>query len=303
MGFNGAMADLPDAGLFGPSSVSWQLHAEPAMWLAGIRSLYLQALHPRAVAGIVQNSDFRNDPLGRLVRTANFVGESTYCPRTEVDRSAARVRAVHRSLRGTFEGATFRLDEPDLLLWVHCAEVSSFLTVVRRAGFPLTAFHADRYLDEQRASAALVGLDPTEVPGSVAQMRRYLRDMRPTLRRTADTDLIYDFLHRPPVGGKLALGLPVYEAVVGHLAYSLLPRWAVGLYGRRAYPAAVSTVVMRALSETLRALQKTARTLVREPRLGPLVPHPVLAVNRLGTWAAPSARRLPRDVRQVGAVA
>jgi uncharacterized protein (DUF2236 family) len=282
-----------DAGLFGPSSVSWQLHAEPAMWLAGIRSLYLQALHPRAVAGIVQNSDFRADPLGRLVRTANFVGASTYCPREEVELLAARVRSVHRSLRGTYEGRTFRVDEPELLLWVHCAEVSSFLTVVRRAGFPLTAAHADRYLDEQRASAALVGLDPDEVPGSVAAMRRYLQGMRPVLRRTEDTGEIYDFLHRPPVSGKLALGLPLYETVVGHLAYSLLPGWAISLYGRRAYPAPVSTAALRTLAETLRAVQRTVRTVVREPRLGPLVPHPVLAVRRLGTWAMPSAKRLP----------
>ncbi|MBB4904732.1 oxygenase MpaB family protein [Actinophytocola algeriensis] len=282
-----------DAGMFGPDSVSWQLHAEPAMWLAGIRSLYLQALHPRAVAGIVQNSDFRGDPLGRLVRTANFVGAATYCPRAEVERQAAKVRAVHRSLRGTHEGRVFRIDEPELLLWVHCAEVSSFLTVVRRAGFPLTATHADRYLDEQRRSAALVGLDPDEVPGSVAAMRAYLLGMRPVLRRTDDTDAIYDFLHRPPVGGRLALGLPVYEPLVGHLAYSLLPRWAQTMYGHRGYPYAMSTAMMKTLSETLRALQKTMRTVVREPRLGPLVPHPVLAARRLGDWAFPSARKLP----------
>jgi uncharacterized protein (DUF2236 family) len=282
-----------DVGLFGPTSVSWQLHAEPAMWLAGIRSLYLQALHPRAVAGIIQNSDFRTDPLGRLVRTANFVGAATYCPRAEVVRAAAKVREVHRSLRGVHDGESFRIDEPDLLLWVHCAEVSSFLTVVRRAGFPLTAAHADQYLDEQRASAALVGLDPDEVPGSVAAMTRYLREVRPLLRRTADTDSIYDFLHRPPVGGKLALGVRLYEPIVGHLAYSLLPGWAVALYGRRAYPAPVSTAGMRTLSETLRAVQKTVRTFVKEPRLGPLVPHPVMAVRRLGAWATPSAKRLP----------
>jgi uncharacterized protein (DUF2236 family) len=288
------MANKPnDVGLFGPSSVSWHLHAEPAMWLAGIRSLYLQALHPRAVAGIVQNSDFRRDPLGRLIRTANFVGASTYSPQAEVARLAERVRSVHRSLRGTYEGSTFRIDEPELLLWVHCAEVSSFLTVVRRAGFPLTATHADQYLDEQRRSAALVGLDPAEVPGSVAAMRAYFQDVRATLCRTEDTDLIYDFLHRPPVAGRLALGLPVYETVVGHLAYSLLPSWAVSMYGRRAYPAALSTVAMRTLAETMRALQRTVRTVVREPRLGPLVPHPVLAVRRLGKWAAPSASRLP----------
>jgi uncharacterized protein (DUF2236 family) len=241
----------------------------------------------------VQNSDFRGDPLGRLVRTANFVGATTYCPRDEVERQAATVRAVHRSLRGTYEGRTFRIDEPELLLWVHCAEVSSFLTVVRRAGFPLTATHADRYLDEQRRSAALVGLDPGEVPGSVTQMRAYLLAMRPVLRRTEDADAIYDFLHRPPVGGRLALGLPVYEPLVGHLAYSLLPRWAQSLYGHRGYPYAMSTAMMRTLSETLRALQKTVRSVVREPRLGPLVPHPVLAARRLGDWAFPSARKLP----------
>lgn len=282
-----------EVGLFGPDSVSWQLHAEPAMWLAGIRSLYLQALHPRAVAGIVQNSDFRGDPLGRLVRTANFVGATTYCPRDEVERAAAKVREVHRSLRGTYEGRTFRIDEPELLLWVHCAEVSSFLSVVRRAGFPVTAAHADRYLDEQRTAAALVGLDPDEVPGSVTAMRAYLRDMRPLLRRTDDTDAIYDFLHRPPIGGRLALGLPVYESLVGHLAYSLLPAWAVTMYGHRAYPRTVSTTMTKTLSETLRALQKTVRTVMREPRLGPLVPHPVLAAKRLGNWAFPSARKLP----------
>lgn len=297
--FNGLMASqlrvADDVGLFGPSSVTWQLHAEPAMWLAGIRSLYLQALYPRAVAGIMQNSDFRADPLGRLVRTANFVGASTYCPRDEVERQAARVRAVHRALRATdpATGESFRVDDPDLLLWVHCAEVSSFLSVVRRAGFPLTAAHADRYLDEQRRSAALVGLDPDEVPGSVATMTEYLRAVRPVLRRTEDADAVYDFLHRPPVGGRLALGVRLYEPVVGHLAYSLLPGWAARLYGRRTYPAPVSTAAMRGLAGTLRALQRTVRTLVREPRLGPLVPHPVMAVRRLGAWATPSAARLP----------
>jgi len=284
-----------DVGLFGPDSVSWQLHAEPAMWLAGIRSLYLQALHPRTVAGVVQNSDFRRDPLGRLVRTANFVGATTYCPADEVHEHAARVRRVHRELRAVDPdtGERYRVDDPELLLWVHCAEVSSFLAVVRRAGFPLTAAHADRYLDEQRRSAALVGLDPDEVPGDVAAMRAYLAACRPSLRRTAGSDEIYDFLHRPPVTGRLALGVRVYEPLVGHLAYSLLPSWATRRYGHRPYPDVVATPMLRVLSGAVRVAQLTARTLVDEPRLGPLVPHPVLAVNRLGTWARPSARRLP----------
>lgn len=73
-------AAMPDAdpGLFGPGSVTWQLHGDPVMWVAGVRALYLQALHPRAVRGVVQNSDFRRDAWGRLLRTASFVGEITY---------------------------------------------------------------------------------------------------------------------------------------------------------------------------------------------------------------------------------
>jgi len=57
-----------DVGLFGPDSVTWKLHAEPILVLGGIRALYLQALHPRAVAAIAQNSGYRTDPIGRLLR-------------------------------------------------------------------------------------------------------------------------------------------------------------------------------------------------------------------------------------------
>ncbi|HET9142432.1 oxygenase MpaB family protein [Actinophytocola sp.] len=278
----------PDHGLFGPDSVTWQVHGDPAMWVAGIRSLYLQALHPLAVAAVVQNSDFQSDPLGRLIRTADFVGVSTYGTREEVERASARVRRVHRSLRARDPdtGQPFPIDRPDLLLWVHCAEVASFLSVVARSGFPLRRAHADRYLDEQRATAALVGLDPAGVPGSVAEMSDYFRDIRPSLRRTGDSDTIYDFLHRPPVPGLLGLGVRVYEPVIGHLAYSLLPRWALRLYGRRAYPSGAATVA-------LRAARRAALSIPGGVRIGRREPHPVTAARRLGAWSMPSPKRLP----------
>ena len=53
-----------DVGLFGPGSVTWKLHQEPILLLGGLRSLYLQALHPRAVAGVAQNSGYRPDAWG-----------------------------------------------------------------------------------------------------------------------------------------------------------------------------------------------------------------------------------------------
>ncbi|HEY3611394.1 MAG TPA: oxygenase MpaB family protein [Pseudonocardiaceae bacterium] len=282
------MTSLPDPGLVGPDSVTWQLHADPAMWLAGISSLYLQALHPLAVAGVVQNSNFRSDPFGRLVRTANFVGLSTYGPRTDVFEAAAKVRHIHRTLRGTDPrtGVRFRIDEPRLLLWVHCAETWSFLTVLRRAGFPLTDAQADRYLGEQRETATLVGLRADEVPGSRAEMTRYFADIRPELARTDESDVIYRFLHRPPVPVALRPGRPAYTALIGHLAYSLLPGWAQRLHGRTAYPAPAATVLLRTFR--LAALGVPTRL-----RWGKPEPYALEAIERLGPAATPSVRRLP----------
>jgi uncharacterized protein (DUF2236 family) len=279
----------PDPGLLGPDSVTWNMHADPSMWVAGVTSLYLQALHPRAAAGVVQNSNFQQDPLGRLARTANFVGLSTYGPKDQVTEAAAKVRAIHRSLRGKDQltGETFRIDDPDLLRWVHCAEVSSFLAVVRMGGYPLTDRLADRYLDEQRQTATLVGLHAEDIPGSQAQMRAYFADMRPELARTPDSDIIYRFLRRPPLSFPLVLGRPVYLTLIGHLAYSLLPGWAIALHGRDPYPADGAVAL-------LRTLRRAAFGVPRWLRWGNPEPYAIQAIARLGRSATPSVRRLPK---------
>lgn len=280
-------AAVEDAGLVGPDSVTWQVHSDPSMWIGGIRSLFLQALHPRVVAGVVQNSDYQTDPLGRLLRTADFVGTTTYGTRAQAETAGERVRRIHRSLTATDRstGGKFRLDEPELLLWVHCAEVVSFADVARLSGMPLTLERLDRYFDEQRAVAALVGLDPDRVPGSVRQMREYFTEMRPRLAAGQDARTIFDFLHRPPLTGALRLGVGVYEPLMAHLAYSLLPRWAVALYGDRAYPRPAALTMLRGLRSF--ALHMPSRV----PFFG-LGPHATAAMDRLGAAARPSAAKL-----------
>ena len=280
---------MADRGLLGPDSVTWNMHADPSMWVAGITSLYLQSLHPRAVAGVVQNSNFQQDPLGRLARTANFVGLSTYGPKDQVAEAAAKVRTIHRSLRATDQrtGQQFRIDDPELLRWVHCAEVSSFLAVVRMGGYPLTDGQADRYLDEQRQTATLVGLHAEDIPGSQAQMRAYFADMRPELARTPDSDIVYHFLHRPPLTFPLVLGRPVYTTLVGHLAYSLLPSWGIALHGRDPYPRDGAIALLRTLRSAAFGVPKWLRW-------GKPEPYAIQAIARLGKWASPSVRRLPK---------
>ncbi len=273
----------PDPGPFGPRSVTWQLHADPAMWAAGVRALFLQALHPLAVRGVTQNSDFRHDPLGRLARTAGFVSITTYGTTPEAERAGARVRRVHAALKvRAADGGVHRVDAPDLLRWVHVAEVLSYLDIVRLAGFPLADAQADRYVDEQRASAALVGLDPATVPATRAELVSYVDAARPVLGRTAEADEIYDFLLRPP------LAAPV-RAVWGGLArmsYALLPPWAIAMYGRPAMPAAAAT-------RRLRVLRRTALLVPERIRWRRPTGNILHAIDRLGPAATPSVTRIP----------
>ena len=84
-----------DLGYFGPHSVTWRLHADPVLWIGGLRALFLQALHPLAMAGVEQHSGFRSDPWGRLFRTADYVGAVTYGTRAEADRASAALTAQH----------------------------------------------------------------------------------------------------------------------------------------------------------------------------------------------------------------
>ncbi|GAA3753897.1 oxygenase MpaB family protein [Salinactinospora qingdaonensis] len=218
-----------------PESVTWRVQLDRAMWVAGVRSLMLQALHPVAMQGVWQRSDFMSDPVGRLLRTADFVATTTYGSPGEAAELGRRVRAVHRRL-GFVDPATgrwHRVDEPELLVWVHCAEVVSYLDVVRRAGVGLSADEADRYVAEQRHTATYVGLAREDVPGSVGELREYFAGMRPRLRAGVEARAAVRFLLWPKMPRRLR-GLAVFKPVwapVGALAYYSLPGWARREYG------------------------------------------------------------------------
>ncbi len=249
----------PDLGLFGPGSVSWRVHAEPVLWVAGLRALYLQALHPRAIAGIVQNSDYRNDSWGRLMRTADYVGTVVFGTSADAQAAGARIRAIHRRLRAQDPetGESFGIDEPDLLRWVHVTEVESFVTTARRAGLRLSDAEVDAYYAEQVRAAELVGLDPDSMPSSAYEVGQYYDDLRRYLRATPPTKQVAMFLAVPPMPHKLGWTAlrPAWFGVAG-LGFALLPGWARRKYGMPGLPTTglAATVAVRALREVVAAL-------------------------------------------------
>lgn len=228
-----------DPGLFGPDSITWRVHREPIITVGGLRSLYLQALHPRAVAGVEQNSRYRKDPWGRLRRTSTYVTTVIYGTTEEAERAGRRVRTIHARMTATDRrtGERFRVDEPELLRWVHVTEVESFLSAALRGGLRLTPGEVDGYYREQTRTAALVGLDPAGVPDSAAAVAEYYREMRPALELTADSAATGLFLTVPPL--PFGLGLTPVRGMafgVAALAIGLLPAWARRLYGLPGLP-------------------------------------------------------------------
>ncbi|MEV2275478.1 oxygenase MpaB family protein [Nocardiopsis sp. NPDC049922] len=252
-----------------PESVTWKIHLDRSMWVAGVRALMLQALHPVAMQGVWQRSDFRSDPTGRLLRTAHFVAVTTYGSPDEAEALGTRIRRVHRALGFTdpATGRGHRVDEHDLLVWVHCAEVSSYLETTHRAGLPLTEREMDRYVDERARAAVYVGLDPDDVPRDVAQMRRYLASVRPELRVTPEARQAVRFLLWPSVPDHLSWLAPLRPLwfPVGALAYATLPAWARRAYGvlpEAPGAGAAATTALRALRSGLNRVPERYYNLV-----------------------------------------
>jgi uncharacterized protein (DUF2236 family) len=259
---------VADVGLFGPDSITWRIHADPVMGVGGLRALHLQALHPLAMAGVAQHSGFRADPWGRLLRTVGYVTTVSFGTTQQVERAAARVRGVHRPLRGVEpeSGTPYRVDDPELLRWVHCCLADSFLTTFRRAGGPLSDAEADAYVTEQVRAAALVGIDPADVPATVADLAGYFDAMRPRLRATAEAKRAARFVLLPPMPSRrLAAAKPLWAGVAG-TAFALMPRWARRMYGLPGLPLADVTA-----TATVRALRRSLLLVPAHVREGPPV--------------------------------
>ncbi|WP_404995311.1 oxygenase MpaB family protein [Cupriavidus pauculus] len=212
-----------DPGLFGPDAVCWRVHADfPAMLAGGVSALLLQALHPRALAGVWDHSTFRTDMQGRLGRTAQFIAGTTYGSRDDALKLIDRVRRIHASIRGTApDGQPYAADDPDLLTWVHVAEVSSFMAGYLRYVGPLSLAEQDRYFAEEAQVAALLGAP--DVPRSRADIDRYLAAQRPHLVNSERTREVVRLIMAMPVANPLLVPAVRTMADAG---VALLPPWA-----------------------------------------------------------------------------
>lgn len=214
--------DRPGPRWFEAGSPITRVHGDASMFVGGLRALLLQTLHPAAMRGVADHSDYRTDAWGRLARTSRFIAVTTFGVTDDAERSVAAVRAIHERVTGTMpDGTAYAATDPHLLGWVHVAEIDSFLrahTVYGR--HPLTGPERDEYVAQTAEVARRLGVvDP---PTTEAELAATLAAYRPELRGTPEArSAVAYLLLRPPLplvarGPYLALA----AAAVG-----LMPRW------------------------------------------------------------------------------
>ena len=198
------------------------VHGDASMFIGGLRALLLQSLHPLAMAGVANYSDYRQDPWGRLQRTADFLAATSFGPAHEAQRIVDRVKAVHVKVNGVAsDGRKYSATDPHLLKWVHIAEIDSFLyTYQKFSKAPLDQEGRDGYVKDAAFVARAVGvIDP---PETEAELREMIDSYRPELKSTRESrDATKYLLFKPPLPGaaKIAYWLLMVATV------STLPAW------------------------------------------------------------------------------
>ena len=216
------------------------------MLIGGMRALLVQALNPRAMAAMDQRSSWREDPWGRLRRTGDYIATTIYGDTRSALAAAERVRAIHRRVSGFDEvtGKPYRADDPELLLWIHCVEVDSFLAAYRAYGGSLSDVEADAYVSEMTRAGKLVGLTTEDMPRSVTELRSYLERVTGLCVTPAAREGLR-LVMSPPV----SLPARVAWAVPAAAAVAILPPEVRDLYGLPWFPPAEPLV--RAATSTL----------------------------------------------------
>jgi uncharacterized protein (DUF2236 family) len=221
-----AIAQPPGApGWFAPGDAIWTVHGSVATFVGGIRSLYLQALHPLALAGVDQHSSYRQDPFGRLQRTGAFIAATTFGSTTLAQQTVDAVGVMHRRVVGSAsDGRPYSAQDPRLLTWVHLALVDSMLTAYRHLG-------REGVIDEDAyvADMAVVGaaMSVPKPPRTVAELAAAFEGFQPELRVDELVRRTHGFVTNAP----LPLALRPGYRVLARAAWATLPPWALALLG------------------------------------------------------------------------
>jgi uncharacterized protein (DUF2236 family) len=203
-------------GLFPDDAVIRRVGAEPFLLLGGGRALLMQLAHPSVAAGVAEHSGFEADPFGRLRRTLEAVNAVVYGTAEEADLAARRVWAVHERV----VGATYRANDPELLMWVNATLIDTTLSLHARFLRPLRGADADRFYEESTLVGEMFGVPRDLQPPDLPAFRAYVREMVHTLQVSETARLLADAVLHPKLPWPVEPGM----VLARELTAGLLPR-------------------------------------------------------------------------------
>lgn len=202
----------------------------PATAVGTATAVLAQMLHPRVSGLLAQASTFERNPALRAELTSQYATTTTFGDTESAERAGAALRRLHGVMKAVdpVTGEQYSADEPDLLRWVHVTIPWALLRALERWGPELTPEERDRFVDEQRTAARLVGLDPESVPGTVADLEAAIEEMLPQLAYTTAAGRIRAIMVPRALPRS---GTDLVTRVFQLAAVDLLPREMRELYG------------------------------------------------------------------------
>jgi uncharacterized protein (DUF2236 family) len=150
------------------------------------RAILLQMAHPLIAAGVAQHSTFDGGPRQAALRlhgTTKAMLALTFGDEAVRDRTLARIRAIHQTVRGSLrgpagrfaEGTPYSANDPELLLWVHGTLLESIVVLYGLVVGPLDTESRDRFCIESAPTLLALGGDPATAPRSWRALQQYMQ--------------------------------------------------------------------------------------------------------------------------------
>jgi uncharacterized protein (DUF2236 family) len=156
----------PRAGIFGPSSISWKVNRESALFLGAGRAALLQLAHPWVAAALDQHSNLRLDPLARFHNTFRVIFTMVFGGLEQALAASRHMYQLHTRIRGKLpesvaifpQGSSYEANEVNALVWVYATLVESALLAYDSVLPPLSHGEREAYYAESKRMAALFGI-------------------------------------------------------------------------------------------------------------------------------------------------
>ncbi|WP_343317634.1 oxygenase MpaB family protein [Arthrobacter sp. TMP15] len=231
-----AAATVTDEGYFGPESVSWILFSDPSSKLGGVAAILMQALNPMMMRLFDQTSGYATDMEGRAERTGRYIDTTIFGDRAHADAAGTSVRRMHAHAHWTDPktGMELRADNHDWLVWTHNTVVWGVLRGADAFGPDLTIDQQDTFIQEQHKAAELVGIDPSILSSTRAELDSYMDEQKSWMALTLPAAELAKGLRKPNLKGnpvKVWAGIIVQDGIL-----FMLPDWARQLYGIEGRP-------------------------------------------------------------------